>query len=66
LSRIRYVQHIGENGVRLFHAASALGVVGHRREARRFSLWTRAHSDGVKIRTPAGMDIQAERAKWNE
>jgi hypothetical protein len=22
--------------------------------------------DWVKIRTPAGMDIQAERAKWNE
>jgi bifunctional non-homologous end joining protein LigD len=64
--RIRYVQHVGENGVRLFQAAAELGVegiIGKRAD----SLYGRGRtSDWVKIRTPAGMDIQAARATWNE
>jgi bifunctional non-homologous end joining protein LigD len=65
-TRIRCVTHIGENGVRLFQAACELrveGIVAKRAD----SPYGRGRtSDWVKIRTPAGMDIQAERAKWNE
>jgi bifunctional non-homologous end joining protein LigD len=66
-TRIRFVQHIGENGVRLYQAAAELrveGIVAKRAD----SPYGRGRtSDWVKmIRTPAGMDIQAERAKWND
>jgi bifunctional non-homologous end joining protein LigD len=60
------VQHIGENGVHLFQAAAELrveGIVAKRAD----SPYGRGRtSDWVKIRTPAGMDIQAERTKLNE
>jgi ATP-dependent DNA ligase len=52
--------------VRLFQAAAELhveGIVAKRAD----SPYRRGRtSDWVKIRTPAGMDIQAERARWNE
>jgi bifunctional non-homologous end joining protein LigD len=64
-TRIRNVQHIGENGVRLFQAAAELGVEGIIAK-RADSPYRRGRtSDWVKIRTPAGMDIQADRPKWN-
>jgi bifunctional non-homologous end joining protein LigD len=56
----------GENGVRLFHAAAELrveGIVAKRAD----SPYRRGRtSDWVKIKTPAGKEIDAERAKWNE
>jgi bifunctional non-homologous end joining protein LigD len=63
---ICYVQHIGEDGVRLFQAASDLRV--ERIIAKRAdSLYRRGRTaDWVKIKTAAGMEIDAERAKWNE
>jgi bifunctional non-homologous end joining protein LigD len=65
-TRIRVVQHIGENGVRLFAAAAELGVEGIVAK-RADSPYRRGRtSDWVKIKTPAGKEIDAERAKWNE
>jgi bifunctional non-homologous end joining protein LigD len=65
-TRIRYVQHIGENGVRLFEAASELrveSIVAKRGD----SPYRRGRtSDWVKIKTAAGKEVDAERAKWNE
>jgi bifunctional non-homologous end joining protein LigD len=64
--RIRYVQHIGENGVRLFQAAAELGVEGIVAK-RADSPYRRGRtSDWVKIKTPAGNEIDEERAKWND
>jgi ATP-dependent DNA ligase len=59
------VQHVGENGVRLFQMATLRieGIVAKRADSP-YGRWRT--SDWVKIRTPAGMDIQAERANWNE
>jgi bifunctional non-homologous end joining protein LigD len=41
-TRVRYVQHIGENGVRLYQIAAELGIEGTR-QARRLALPARAH-----------------------
>src|SRR5688500_7669963 len=42
VDRIAYMQHIGESGVRLFHAAEQLGLEGIGCQARRFDLHARA------------------------
>jgi ATP-dependent DNA ligase len=52
LSAHRYVQHIGENGMRLFQAAAELGVEGVVAK-RADSPYRRGRtSDWVKIKTP--------------
>lgn len=65
-TRIRYTEHVAENGVRLFEVAAELrieGIVAKRAE----SPYRRGRtSDWLKIKTPAGKAIDAERAKWNE
>jgi bifunctional non-homologous end joining protein LigD len=64
--RIRYLDHVGEGGHRLFQVAEQLcleeivakhGGAPYRRG--RASGW-------VKIKTATGRAIDAERAKWNE
>jgi bifunctional non-homologous end joining protein LigD len=58
-------QHIGENGVRLFQAATELGVEGIVAK-RADSPYRRGRtSDWVKIKTQAGKEIDAEWAEWN-
>jgi bifunctional non-homologous end joining protein LigD len=61
--RIRHVTHIGENGVRLYQAAVELGIEGIVAKRADSPYGRGRTSDWLKIRTPAGMDIQAERAK---
>jgi bifunctional non-homologous end joining protein LigD len=65
--RIRPVQYVGEQGQRLYEAACALqleGIVAKRAD----SLYKAGRSrDWLKIRTPHGRDVQAERSeKWGK
>jgi bifunctional non-homologous end joining protein LigD len=66
LERIRYCQHIGESGEKLFLAADQLGlegVIGKRAN----SPYRRGRTtDWVKVKTAHGRHIDEERAKWNE
>ena len=64
--RIRYVQHIGENGVRLYQAAAELRVEGIIAKRADSPYGRGRTSDWLKIRTPAGMELHTQRAKWNE
>jgi bifunctional non-homologous end joining protein LigD len=64
--RIRPVQHVGEQGVRLYDAASALqleGIVAKRAD----SPYTAGRSkEWIKIRTPHGRSTQEERSQeWH-
>jgi bifunctional non-homologous end joining protein LigD len=62
-TRIRYMTHVGEDGERLHAAAAKLeleGIVAKRADSPYRQGRT---ADWGEIRTPAGMDIQAERAK---
>ena len=63
--RIRPVQYVGEQGVRLYEAACALqleGIVAKQADATYHAGRSR---DWLKIRTPHGRDVQAERSeKW--
>ncbi len=66
LDRLVYCQHIGENGEKLLQAADQLGlegVIGKRADSPyprgRTPLW-------VKVKTPHGRHIDADRAKWDE
>jgi bifunctional non-homologous end joining protein LigD len=64
--RIRFVDHIDEEGANLFAVADKLelgGIVGKRADAT----YPRGRSgDWVKIKTAHGRDVDEERAKWNE
>lgn len=64
--RIRYVEHIGEEGAKLFAMAESLGLEGI--VAKRIdSLYYRGRESGwVKIKTAAGRALDEERSKWNE
>jgi bifunctional non-homologous end joining protein LigD len=66
LDRLVYCQHIGENGEKLLQAADQLGlegVIGKRADSPyprgRTPLW-------IKVKTPHGRHIDADRAKWEE
>lgn len=64
--RIRYLTHVGEQGERLYEAAAGLdleGIVAKRADAPYRAGRSR---DWVKIKTPAGRQVDEERAKWNE
>jgi ATP-dependent DNA ligase len=64
--RIRYLDHIGENGERLFVAAEKLGVEGIVAKPAD-SQYRRGRASGwLKVKTSAGRAIDEERAKWNE
>ena len=64
--RIRYLDHVGESGHRLFQIAEELGlegIVAKHGGAR----YRRGRASGwVKVKTATGRAIDAERAKWNE
>lgn len=64
--RLRYVEHIGEEGTRMFEQAEKLGlegIVAKRAEAA----YPRGRSTNwVKIKTTAGRAIAEERSKWME
>ena len=65
-TRIRAVQHVGEQGIRLFQVAAELGIEGIVAK-RADSTYRRGRtSDWIKIKTPAGKAVDEERAKWNE
>jgi ATP-dependent DNA ligase len=64
--RVVYCKHVGESGEKLFLAADQLGlegIIGKRADSPyprgRTNLW-------VKVKTPHGRHVDAERAKWNE
>lgn len=63
--RVRPVQHVGEQGTRLYEAASALqleGIVAKRADA---PYKAGRSKDWLKIRTPYGRHVQEERSeKW--
>jgi bifunctional non-homologous end joining protein LigD len=66
--RIRYTDHIDEQGVTLFRLANELGlegIVGKRADAPYPNGGSRSR-DWVKIKTTHGRHIDEKRAKWNE
>lgn len=64
--RIRYVEHIGEEGARLFTMAESLGIEGIVAK-RADSLYYRGKESGwLKVKTSAGRAVDEERAKWDE
>jgi bifunctional non-homologous end joining protein LigD len=67
LNRVRYVEHIEEQGVQLFKVADKLeleGIVAKRADAP----YPRSGRsvDWVKIKTTHGRHVDDERSKWNE
>src|SRR5688572_13643488 len=64
--RVRYLDHVGESGHRLFQIAEELGlegIVGKHGGAP----YRRGRSSGwIKIKTSAGRHIDEARAKWHE
>jgi bifunctional non-homologous end joining protein LigD len=64
--RVRPVQYVGEQGVRLYDAAAALqleGIVAKRAAA---PYKAGRSSDWLKVRTPAGRQAQDKRSEeWN-
>lgn len=65
--RVRPVQYVGEQGERLYEAACGLkleGIVAKRADA---PYKAGRSKDWLKIRTPHGRDVQAQRSeKWRE
>jgi bifunctional non-homologous end joining protein LigD len=63
--RIRLVQHVGEGGQRLYEAASGLGLEGIVAKRADAPYKAGRSSDWLKIRTPHGRHVQAERSeRW--
>jgi bifunctional non-homologous end joining protein LigD len=66
--RIRYTDHIDEQGVTLFRLANEPGlegIVAKRADAPYPNGGSRS-KDWVKIKTAHGRHVDAERAKWND
>jgi bifunctional non-homologous end joining protein LigD len=64
--RVLYVQHIGEEGERLFRQAEELGIEGVVAKPADSAYYRGRSSGWLKIKTSAGRAIDEERAKWNE
>lgn len=64
--RVKYLDHIGEHGERLYAAVAGLGLEGI--VAKRADSKYRAgrSADWMKIKTPAGRAAQKDREKWNQ
>jgi ATP-dependent DNA ligase len=60
------VEYVGEQGERLFAAASVLEVEGIVAKRGDSPYRRRRSSDWLKIRTATGKRVQEERAKWME
>lgn len=64
--RIRYLEHVGESGHRLFQVAEELGLEGIIAK-HAGAPYRRGRASGwIKIKTNAGRLIDEARAKWNE
>ena len=64
--RVRYLDHVGESGHRLFQAAEELGLEGIVAK-HGGAPYRRGRASGwVKIKTATGRAIDEQRAKWNE
>lgn len=64
--RIRYLDHIGEEGERLYAMAVLIGLEGIVAKSLA-SKYHRGYDSGwLKIKTAAGLATDAERRKWNE
>lgn len=64
--RIRYVEHIGEVGERLYAMAVELGLEGIVAKSLASKYHCGYDSGWLKIKTAAGLATDAERRKWNE
>lgn len=64
--RIRYVEHVGEEGEKLHAMAEKLGVEGIVAKPAQSLYYRGGDSGWLKIKTAAGRSIDVERAKWNE
>ena len=65
-ARIRHVEHIGEEGERLFKMAERLGLEGIVAKRAASAYPKGRTSDWVKLKTTAGRRIDAQRRRWNE
>jgi bifunctional non-homologous end joining protein LigD len=64
--RIRYLDHVGESGHRLFQIAEQLGLEGIVAK-HGGAPYRRGRASGwLKVKTHAGRLIDEQRAKWNE
>jgi bifunctional non-homologous end joining protein LigD len=65
--RVRPVQYVGEQGVRLYEAAAALGLEGIVAKRADAPYKAGRSSDWLKIRTPHGRHVQEKRSEdWNQ
>jgi bifunctional non-homologous end joining protein LigD len=65
--RVRPVQYIGEQGIRLYEAAASLGLEGIVAKRTDAPYKAGRSSDWLKIRTPAGRHAQTKRSEaWNQ
>lgn len=64
--RIRYVEHIGEEGVRFFEQTEKLGLEGIVAKRADAAYPHGRSPNWVKVKTSAGRAIDEERAKWSE
>ena len=63
---MRYLDHVGESGHRLFQIAEELGLEGIVAK-HGGAPYSRGRSSGwLKIKTSTRRAIDSERAKWNE
>ena len=64
--RIRYLDHVGESGHRIFQIAEEVGLEGIVAK-HGGAPYRRGRASGwLKIKTSTGRAIDEERAKWNE
>ena len=66
ISRVRYCQHIGENGERLFAEADRLGLEGIIAKKAQSPYPRGRTPNWVKVKTIHGRHVDEERAQWNE
>jgi len=65
--RVRAVQYVGEQGRRLFDAACQLQIEGIMAKKADAPYKTGRSRDWLKIRTPAGRDVQEKRSEqWDQ
>lgn len=64
--RIRYLQHVGEEGERLFKMAAGLGLEGIVAKQADRPYYAGRSSGWLKVKTATGRAMDAERRKWND
>jgi len=63
---VQYLSHVGEQGERLYEAVDGLGLEGIVAKPADSPYRKGRTSGWLKIKTPHGRLVDAERAKWNE